>query len=85
MDTQVPCSKCGDAMVAGDIISQPKGPTIHYFKCSRCELQAAVLYEPLGGMDDRMRTWVEQEISSKGSWFPADYGPNAGGFRRRDF
>jgi ribosomal protein S27E len=72
--TSVACSRCGETMVVAEKVSTPgDGPQIEMHQCGNCNLRAALIYEPEGGLSEVQRSWVEQQIAQRGSFFPSDF------------
>jgi hypothetical protein len=77
MDTEpslIRCARCWEPMTAAEKVSAPAdAPQIEMYDCERCHLRAGLIFEPVGGMNDVQRSWVEQQIAQRGSFFPSDF------------
>lgn len=67
-------------------VTQKGGPVIELYACETesCGRKAALMYEPGREMTAEELSWVEQEVSRHGAFFPSDYGGGGGGMRTRD-
>lgn len=74
----VVCLRCGEPAVKTDTVEHPKGrqgPLIEMYKCEAdtCGARAALMFEPVGGVNDDEASWVEKEVAKRGSFFPTDF------------
>jgi hypothetical protein len=73
----VVCRKCGELMVAGDVLAYPggQGPDLEFFACESpgCQRKAAVMFEPERARTDEENTWVERAVAQRGAFFPHEF------------
>lgn len=84
VDASIRCSECQAEMspVEGPLTPPKGGPVFHIFECPNdgCKRRAALIFEPIGGMTDDERSWVEREVARRGSFFPSDQHGRRGRF-----
>lgn len=84
-ESAVRCRGCREFMKASETVAPPDagegvtGPVIEVYVCETesCQLRAAILFEPQGGLTDEQRSFVEREVGRRGAFFPSDL---TGGF-----
>ena len=77
----LPCVACQRQMERIKTVEKDdKGRPLHIemYQCAdeACARKAVLMYEPLGGLAEDQRSFVEREIARSGSFFPSDYTGN---------
>ena len=77
----VMCHACSATMALVLEVPNPEGMAdgvrIEVYQCSAdgCGRKVDVIYEPVTGLTEPEKTWVEREVARTGAFFPSDYRP----------
>ena len=79
----IPCVACKREMErvrTVDKDDQSRPLHIEMYRCpdESCARKAVLMYEPLGGLAEDQRSFVEREIARSGAFFPSDFTGSGG-------